>query len=45
VTPDEVPTGAIYRGVMPFIAIQLLMLGVLALWPEVVTGLPGLLYG
>ena len=45
VTPDEVPTGAIYRGVMPFIVIQLLMLGVLALWPEVVTGLPGMLYG
>jgi tripartite ATP-independent transporter DctM subunit len=45
VTPDEVPTGAIYRGVLPFIVIQLLMLGVLALWPGVVTGLPSLLYG
>jgi tripartite ATP-independent transporter DctM subunit len=45
VTPDEVPTGAIYRGVLPFIVIQLLMLGVLALWPGVVTGLPSWLYG
>ena len=45
VTPDGVPTTAIYRGVIPFIAIQLLMLGILALWPEVATGLPGWLYG
>ena len=30
VTPDEVPTSALYRGAIPFIAIQLLMLGMLA---------------
>ena len=45
VTPDDVRTTAIYRGVIPFIAIQLLMLGILALWPEVATGLPAWLYG
>jgi TRAP-type mannitol/chloroaromatic compound transport system permease large subunit len=45
VTPDAVPTTAIYRGVIPFILIQLLMLGLLALWPEVATGLPAWLYG
>ncbi len=45
VTPDSVPTTAIYRGVIPFIVIQLLMLGVLALWPAVATGLPTWLYG
>ena len=45
VTPDSVPTTAIYRGVIPFIAIQLLMLGILALWPGVATGLPAWFYG
>ena len=44
VCPDSVPTSAIYRGVMPFIAIQLLVLGLLALWPQLVTWLPGVVY-
>ena len=44
VCPDAVPTSAIYRGVMPFIAIQLLLLGLLALWPQLVTWLPGVVY-
>ncbi|NIM71114.1 MAG: TRAP transporter large permease subunit [Xanthomonadales bacterium] len=45
VTPQEVPTSAIYRGVLPFIVIQLLMLGMLAWWPEIATWLPGRVYG
>ena len=44
VAPPEVSTGDIYRGVAPFIAIQVLMLGVLALWPELATWLPGRVY-
>ena len=44
VSPDSVPTLAIYRGVIPFIAIQLLVLGLLALWPQLVTWLPGIVY-
>jgi TRAP-type mannitol/chloroaromatic compound transport system permease large subunit len=44
VCPETVPTSAIYRGVMPFIAIQLFMLGVLAAWPQLVTWLPGVIY-
>jgi tripartite ATP-independent transporter DctM subunit len=44
VCPDSVPTAAIYRGVIPFIAIQLLVLGVLAVWPALVTWLPGIIY-
>lgn len=40
VAPPEVTTGAIYRGVLPFVLIQLLMLGVVALWPSLVTWLP-----
>ncbi|WP_028614459.1 TRAP transporter large permease [Halopseudomonas pelagia] len=43
VTPPSVPTAAIYRGVLPFIAIQILMLIIVALWPGLVTWLPGLL--
>ena len=45
VAPPEVSTGAIYRGVVPFIAIQLGMLGLLALWPALATWLPGVVFG
>jgi tripartite ATP-independent transporter DctM subunit len=45
VAPPEVATGAIYRGVMPFVGIQLLMLAVLAYWPELATWLPDRVYG
>ncbi|MCW8874639.1 MAG: TRAP transporter large permease subunit, partial [Gammaproteobacteria bacterium] len=45
VAPAEIATADIYRGVMPFIAIQLLMLGLLALWPALATWLPGVVYG
>ncbi len=45
VAPPQVRTGHIYRGVMPFILIQLLMLGALALWPQIATWLPDLVYG
>ena len=45
VAPDTIRTGQIYRGVAPFIVIQLIMLGLLALLPELATWLPGLVYG
>ncbi|WP_022949212.1 TRAP transporter large permease [Methylohalobius crimeensis] len=45
VAPAEVGTGAIYRGVMPYIAIQVLMLGILAVWPTLATWLPQQIYG
>ena len=45
VAPPTVSTGQIYRGVMPFVGIQLLALLVLAALPGLVTWLPGLLYG
>jgi len=45
VAPPQVRTGHIYRGVIPFIFIQLLVLGALALWPQIATWLPGLVYG
>ncbi len=40
VAPPEVATGDIYRGVLPFIGIQLLVLLLLAIWPELATWLP-----
>ncbi len=45
VAPPEVKTAHIYQGVIPFIAIQLIMLGILALFPELATWLPHTLYG
>jgi len=45
VCPDSISTPTLYRGVIPFIALQLLMLAVLAIWPELVTWLPQLIYG
>jgi tripartite ATP-independent transporter DctM subunit len=39
VTPPEVATGAIYRGVVPFIALQLALLGLIAAFPGLATGL------
>jgi tripartite ATP-independent transporter DctM subunit len=45
VAPPEVTTLAIYRGVMPYILIQLAVLGLLGLWPQLATWLPHLVYG
>ena len=44
VAPAEVTTGQIYRGVMPFIGLQLAMLLVLSFWPQLATWLPGVIY-
>ncbi len=45
VAPESVATGQIYRGVTPFIAIQLGMLLLLSLWPALATWLPNVVYG
>jgi tripartite ATP-independent transporter DctM subunit len=45
VAPPSVSTAQIYRGVMPFVGIQLATLLLLALFPEIVTWLPGRIYG
>ncbi|WP_321325156.1 TRAP transporter large permease subunit [Thiomicrorhabdus sp.] len=44
VAPPELKTTDIYKGTIPFILIQLSMLVVLAIWPEIVTWLPKLVY-
>ena len=45
VAPPEVTTMDIYRGVVPYVFIQLGMLGILALVPELATWLPKVVYG
>jgi tripartite ATP-independent transporter DctM subunit len=45
VAPPEVSTAQIYRGVIPFVAIQLGTLALLALFPDIVTWLPNRIYG
>lgn len=45
VAPKEIPTSAIYRGVIPFIAIQVFAMVLLVFWPELATWLPSLIYG
>lgn len=44
VAPQEITTGQIYKGVMPFIVIQLMMLAILAYWSGLATWLPSLVY-
>ena len=44
VAPGEVATLDIYRGVAPFIALQVLLMIVLVALPELATWLPGVLY-
>jgi len=45
VAPPEITTGQIYRGVIPFVGIQIFALLILAVFPGLVTWLPGLIYG
>jgi tripartite ATP-independent transporter DctM subunit len=45
VAPPSVSTAAIYRGAMPFVAIQIFALLLLAAFPQLVTWLPGKIYG
>lgn len=44
VAPASVKTGQIYRGVMPFILLQLSMLALLATYPQLATWLPRMLF-
>lgn len=45
VAPTEVTTSDIYKGVVPFVMIQLILLCALAVWPEIATWLPEKFYG
>lgn len=44
VAPESIATTQIYRGVIPFIIIQLILLALIAIWPALATWLPDLIY-
>jgi tripartite ATP-independent transporter DctM subunit len=44
VAPDSVQTGDIYRGVVPFIGIQVLLMLMLAFWPALATWLSSVVF-
>jgi len=45
VAPGEVSTGAIYRGAMPFVVLQLVVIVILIAFPALATWLPERIYG
>lgn len=45
VAPDEVRTAQIYRGVIPFVFIQILALIIIARYPAIATWLPEVIFG
>ena len=44
VAPDSIKTGDIYRGVIPFIGIQVVLMLMLAFWPSLATWLPSVIF-
>ena len=44
VAPPSVTTGEIYRGIVPFVGIQIIALGLLFFWTDLATWLPGALF-
>ena len=44
VAPKGITTNHIYKGAVPFVLIQLFMLGILAIFPELATWLPEIIY-
>jgi tripartite ATP-independent transporter DctM subunit len=45
VTPPEISTGHIYRGIIPFVLFQLIGLAIVVLFPQLATWLPDIVYG
>ncbi|MBW8186374.1 TRAP transporter large permease [Shewanella nanhaiensis] len=45
VSKELVSSSQIYKGVIPFVGIQLLLMLILSIWPELITWLPSQIYG
>jgi tripartite ATP-independent transporter DctM subunit len=45
VTPPEISTGQIYRGIIPFVLFQLIGLAIVVFFPQLATWLPKLVFG
>jgi tripartite ATP-independent transporter DctM subunit len=44
IVPKEITLGDIYRGIIPFVVIQMLGVAIISIWPELVTWLPAMAY-
>lgn len=44
IVPKEITLGDIYRGVIPFVLLQVLGVVIISMWPELVTWLPAVAY-
>jgi TRAP-type mannitol/chloroaromatic compound transport system permease large subunit len=44
IAPESIATESIYKGVIPFIAIQIGLLVLMAMFPDIVTKLPSIIY-
>ncbi|WP_372679966.1 TRAP transporter large permease subunit [Desulfosarcina sp.] len=45
VTPPEISTGHIYRGIIPFVLVQVIGLAIVVLFPQLATWLPKIVFG
>ena len=45
VSKELITSGQIYKGVIPFVVIQLLLMLILSIWPGLITWLPSQIYG
>jgi tripartite ATP-independent transporter DctM subunit len=45
VTPPEITTGHIYRGIIPFVLVQMIGLAIIVFFPQLATWLPRIVYG
>ncbi|MFD0860266.1 TRAP transporter large permease [Roseovarius aquimarinus] len=45
VAPPDLPTSAIYKGILPFVMLQILAIAILFIFPEIVTWLPSVIAG
>ncbi len=45
VAPADLPTSAIYKGILPFVVLQIIAIAILFVFPQIVTWLPQLIAG
>ena len=45
VAPADLPTSAIYKGILPFVMLQVVAIAILFMFPQIVTWLPKLIAG
>jgi TRAP-type mannitol/chloroaromatic compound transport system permease large subunit len=43
--PPEYTIGEVYRGILPFVGLQVTAIAICVVWPEIVTYLPSVFFG